>query len=546
MFKHQHIFLLLLMATPFISLGQANQRIEYDAELLIETRQKGKKVKKLIGNVVFKQKTTTMYCDSSLFYSKKNTMEAFGHVRIVDDSVTITSNRLIYDGNSRTAQLRDNVVYTKGEQKLTTNFLDYNMETEVGNYFNNGRLQDSTNVLTSEIGYFYGKEGYALFWNEVELEAPEYNLETDTLRYFTNTKIAKTEGKTRIITEDGTLLHAKGGEFRTVSEQSQFIEGNIETQDYFLEGDELYFDDLKKYYNAIGNVTMRAKDEDIIITGNEGFADKINGISKVFGQALMKRILEKDTFYLAADTLVSIESKYDSAKRILAYNNVKIWRSNLQGIADSASYFLADSLIYLYKDPVFWNNENQIEGDTIFMEITEDRIKQMTLLQNAFLISSDTIGNFNQIKGRNMKAYFTESDIEKIDVMGNGEAIYYVLDDANAAKITTMGMNRILCSDLTIRFKDRELNNISFYKKPEAKFIPPHELTAEDEKLRGFSWRESERPTLKMVLYQDQLPIAPVKKKESKKVPPATKINKEGLPVNKKEMLKNQKGSKND
>lgn len=534
------------MTVPLVSLGQTNKRIQYDAELLIETRQQGKKVKKLIGNVVFKQKTTTMYCDSSFFYSKKNIMEAYGHVKIVDDSVTITSNSLIYDGNSRTAQLRDNVIYTKGEQRLTTDFLDYNMESEVGNYFNEGQLQDSTNVLTSEIGYFYGKESYALFWNQVELEAPEYNLETDTLRYFTKTKVAKTEGKTKIITDDGTVLHAKGGEFRTVSDQSQFIEGNIETEDYFLEGDELYFDDLKKYYNAIGNVTMRAKDENVIITGNEGFADKVNNISKVYGQALMKRVLEKDTFYLAADTLVSIESKYDSAKRILAYNNVKIWRSNLQGIADSASYFLHDSLIYLYEDPVFWNNDNQIEGDTIFIEITEDRVKNMTLLQNAFLISSDTIGNFNQIKGRNMKAYFSESDIEKIDVLGNGEAIYYVLDDANPSSITTMGMNRILCSDLTIRFKDQELNNISFYKKPEAKFIPPHELSTEDEQLRGFSWRESERPTLRVVLYQDQMPEPIHKEKESQKAPPGTRINPEGLPEDKKELLKKSKGSKND
>lgn len=546
MFKHQHIILLLfLVATPFISTGQVNKTIDYDADLLIETRQKRKKVKKLIGNVVFKQKTTTMYCDSSFFHSKKNTMEAFGHVRIVDDSVTITSDRLIYDGNSRIAQLRDNVTYTKGEQQLTTDFLDYNMESEIGNYFNNGQLQDSTNTLNSEIGYFYGKESYALFWNEVKLVAPEYDLRTDTLRYFTNTKIAKTEGQTEILSEDGTILHAKGGEFRTLSEQSQFIEGNIETEDYFLEGDELYFDDLKKYYNATGNVTMRAKNEDVIIIGNEGFADKVNGISKVYGQALMKRILEKDTFYLAADTLVSIESKYDSAKRILAYNNVKIWRSNLQGIADSASYFLHDSLIYLYDDPVFWNNDNQIEGDTIFMEITEDRIKKMTLLQNAFLISSDTIGNFNQIKGRNMKAYFSESDIEKIDVMGNGEAIYYVLDDKNPAKPSTMGMNRILCSDLTIRFKDQELNNISFYTKPEAKFIPPHELTAEDEELRGFSWRESERPSLNDVLYQDQKFI-PEKPKPEPKLHPAAKINKEGLPLDKKELLKKTKGIKND
>lgn len=529
----------LVLTVSLGAVAQTNERIRYKADELFEFREKGEKIRKLTGNVVFKQKTSTMYCDSSLFYVKDNIMEAYGHVRIVDDSVVITSNTLVYNGSSRTAKLRQNVIYTKGEQRLTTDFLDYNMESEVGNYFNNGKLRDSTNVLTSEIGYFYGKANYALFWNDVKLDAPEYILTSDTLRYNTITKVAKTTGKTEILTEDGSVLHAKGGEFRTVNDQSQFIEGNVETADYYLEGDELFFDDLKKYYDATGNVKLTAKNEDVIIVGDEGFADKINGISKIYGHALMKRVLEKDTFYLAADTLVSIESEYDSLKRILAYNNVKMWRFNLQGIADSASYFLSDSLIYLYDDPVFWNRNNQIEGDTVFMEITEDRIKSMTLIRNAFLTSSDTIGNFNQIKGRRMKAFFSESEIEKIDVNGNGEAIYYVLDDADSTNITTMGMNRILCSNLTIRFKDQELNNITFYTKPEARFIPPHELTEQIQRLKGFNWRDDERPTLEEVLYLEE--YTPPQIPEEGKTPPAEIINKEGLPVQKKQLLKNLK-----
>lgn len=525
-------------------LGQTNERIKYKADELFEFREKGEKIRKLTGNVVFKQKTSTMYCDSSFFYVKDNIMEAYGHVKIVDDSVTITSKKLIYDGKSRTAQLRSNVEYKRGEQELYTDFLDYNMETEVANYFNSGELRDTTNILVSEIGYFYAQENYALFWNDVKLTAPEYILTSDTLRYSTISKIAFTEGKTQITSEDGSVLHAKGGEFRTVMDQSQFIEGTIETTDYYIEGDELFFDDLKKYYNAVGNVVMRAKNEDVIIYGKEGFADKENGISKVYGQALMKRVLEADTFYLAADTLVSIESEYDSLKRILAYNNVKMWRFNLQGIADSASYFLHDSVIYLYDDPVFWNNENQIEGDTIFMEITEDRIKNMTLIQNSFLASQDTIDNFNQIKGRRMKAYFSEAEIEKIDVTGNGEAIYYVLDDKDPNNLKTMGMNKILCSDLTIRFEDQKLNNISFYKRPEAKFIPPHELTADIQKLKGFEWREKDRPTLAVVLYQEEPQKPDTEESEENEPLPSVRINKEGLPPAKGVLLKKTKSNK--
>jgi len=529
---------LILLVNSFALQAQKNNRIKYKADDLYEFRKDGEKIRRLIGNVIFAQETSTMYCDSSLYYVENNIMEAYGHVRIIDDSVTITSNKLFYNGTDRTAKLRENVVYTKGEQKLTTDFLDYNMETEVGNYFNNGTLKDSTNTLKSEIGYFYGKQNYALFWNKVSLKAPEYDLFTDTLRYKTITKVAITKGKTEIITEDGAVLHAKGGEFRTEFDQSQFIEGNIETEDYYIEGDNLFFDDLRKYYDAKGNVKMTAKSEDIILYGDEGFADKVNGISKIYGNALMKRVLEQDTFYLSADTLVSIESEYDTAKRILAYHDVKMWRFNLQGIADSASYFLNDSLIYFYDDPLFWNLNNQIEGDTIFMEITENEIKSMTLRKNSFLVAEDTLLNHNQIKGRNMTAYFVEAQLNKIDVSGNGESIYYILDDSDSLDIKLMGMNKIICSDMTIRFKEQQLNNISFYVKPDASFIPPHELTSGIQKLKGYNWRGDQRPEL-IDLLGNRSPLLNKLHPEKKPVEiPTQEIN---LEINKREVLKKAK-----
>lgn len=531
------VFIILF---PGMSVEAQNvDRIKYKADDLFEFRKDGEKIRRLIGNVVFAQKTSTMYCDSSYYYVKDNVMEAFGHVRIVDDSVTITSKKLIYNGQDRTSKLRENVVYTKGDQRLTTDFLDYNMDTEVGNYFNGGKLKDSVNVLTSKTGYYYGLQKYAMFYSEVVLTAPDYVLKSDTLRYNTLPKIAVTEGKTTIITEDESILHAKGGTFRTQIDQSEFVSGTIETIDYYMEGDELFFDDLRKYYNATGNVKLTAKNEDIVITGDDGYSDKTNGVSKVFGNALMKRYLQKDTLYVAADTLVSIESEIDSVKRILAYHNVRVWKSNLQGLADSASYFLKDSLLFFYEEPIFWNLNNQLEGDTVVMEVTEKEIKNMSLLQSAFLATEDTIQNYNQIKGRTMKAVFKESKIDRIFVNGNGESIYYVLDENDPNNIFTLGMNRILCSDMTIRFKNEKLDNISFYIQPEARFIPPHELTPAVQKLSGFEWRGEQRPELKD-LFSDVI-LLPKKSSESEKQLPKEKMDLENRSKKKGKTLKSLK-----
>jgi hypothetical protein len=38
------------------------------------------------------------------------------------------------------------------------------------------------------------------------------------------------------------------------------------------------------------------------------------------------------------------------------------------------------------------------------------------------------------------------------------------------------------------------VNNLSFYVKPDAQFIPPHELKKGDRTLKGFNWKATEKP----------------------------------------------------
>jgi hypothetical protein len=76
-------------------------------------------------------------------------------------------------------------------------------------------------------------------------------------------------------------------------------------------------------------------------------------------------------------------------------------------------------------------------------------------------------------------------------VEGNGECIYYILSD-KTAEMT--GVNKIICSNITIRFKEGKVNNLSFYKQPDGRFIPPQEITEEDIRLKGFVWKQKEKP----------------------------------------------------
>ena len=481
------------------AIAQQKVRLER-ADRLEGGRIDGKRFDSFIGNVIFLHQNATIYCDSAILYRKENNLEAYGHVRIEDgDSITVTSNTLIYNGNNRIAKLRRNVVFTKKTQMtLYTDFLDYDRVKEIATYINGGKIVDSTNVLKSEKGYYDVRRNMASFKTNVVGENPDYTMISDTLQYNTKTKIIYFRDITELTDVDGNVFVYSSGLYNTLIDKSDFSKGYIESESYFLFGDRLVFDDIKGFYTASENVKMIAKENDLIILGDKAEYWKSEKITIVYENALLKMLTNEDTIYVSADTLVSIDAEEDINKRLLAYHNVKIYKNDLQGIADSLVYFQADSVLSLYGDPVLWTMGNQMTSDHIDIEIANQTISILHLKSNSFVISIDSSANFNQVKGRDMDAVFKDQQLSKVYVYGNGESIFFMMADDDS---TLIGMNKILCSDMTLNFINSKLSDITFYTNNEGKFIPPHELKEPDKRLTGFTWRYNEKPG-----YEDVVP----------------------------------------
>ena len=484
----------------------------------------GTAYQKLIGNVQLVQDDTRIYGDSVILYRDRNATEVFGDIVRIEkgDTITITGGQLLYDGNGRIAKMRDKVVYRDPSMTLYTDYLDFDMQRNLAYYFEGGKLVDTANVLTSRRGSYHTVTHLAAFKDSVLLETSDYDLRSDTLEYNTETQIAYTQGPTEIISnkKDSDLLYAEAGsEFKTTEQQSVFRLGTIETAEYLISADYLFVDDLNREYVARQNVEMVAKNNDVIITGDTAIYQRENGRATVYGHPLMKRIMDLDTLYMTADTLVSIEDSIPARERILAYNDVKIFREDLQGVADSLAYRIVDSTLYFYQDPVLWSQENQISADSIHLEIRKAKIHALYTVDNSFVVSKDTINNYNQIKGRDMKASFSEGNISRVDVTGNGESIYYILEEDSIL----VGMNRILSSDIRIDFANNELDKIRTRPKTEGSLIPPHEIVEDNERLNGFKWQASRRPTREEVI--SATPLADRLGKESGEIalPPVRK-----------------------
>jgi lipopolysaccharide export system protein LptA len=464
----------------------------------------GEQFQKLIGDVVLEQNQTTIYCDSAYLYKNRNFVEAFGKVRITEgDSITITGKKLEYDGNAKVAKLRQDVVFTKlATATLYTDILDYDRVTNMATYIRGGRLVDSLNVLTSKKGYYNSNTNMASFKREVEVKNPDYTMYADSMQYNSRTNVIFFRTPTTVVGKDSSSFVYNLGEYDTKTKESIFESGYGESAEYKIKSDYYELDDLRKIYKTRGNVVMTSKKENLLIYGQSADYYKEKGLSKVYNNAYLAKVTDQDTLFMSADTLISIENEDPKKKRLLAYHHVKVYRPDMRGLADSVEYRSADSTIYFYKDPILWSEGNQMTADSISMLIKNNNIDRIFLKANAFVISRDTLINFNQIKGRKMEAKFRSGKINEVVVTGNGESVYFALQEnkKDSVDAKAMGLNKIICSDITIRFSNGQVNNLTFFKKPDAQFIPPHEMQEEDKRLPGFDWREDEKPERKDVV----------------------------------------------
>ncbi|WFA77632.1 hypothetical protein OGI71_16380 [Sphingobacterium sp. ML3W] len=187
----------------------------------------------------------------------------------------------------------------------------------------------------------------------------------------------------------------------------------------------------------------------------------------------------------------------DTAKtRILkAYYNARLFKSDLQAVADSMYYGMQDSMFRLMGKPMMWAENSQISGDTIFLQVKNQKLDNSLLVGNAFMVNatSDSL-KFNQIKGRKITSFFTNNRMERLFVDGNAENIFYNIDEKT--NITTE-----LVHDRSSRFKilmeNNKLQEYVSIRKVDGKVYPIAEVTADKEFLPNFTWRPEDRPKSK-------------------------------------------------
>ncbi len=485
----------------------------------------------LIGNVKCEHDGAFLNCDTALLYEKENKLEAFGHVLISKgDSITVTGQKLNYDGKTKTATLTGSVVCTEKDMVLTTNLLTFDVGNSIANYYDGGTIVNKENTLKSKNGHYYSLSKELAFHYDVELINPDYTMNSDTLLYNTASKTAYFLGPS-IITSKTDYIYCRNGWYDTDKDQAQFSkDALLVTKDQKLKGDSLFYDRNKKFGKAFKNVMLIDTGQKSILFGDYIEYQQKDSKALVTKKAMFAKIVNGDTLFLAADTIrhFNVDSLHNFLK---AYHHVKLYKRDIQALADSAIGSTKDSIIQLFKSPVFWSHHSQATARTIKVFLKDSTIKSIRFEGNAFLIqlvdSLDSVPKYNQLLGKRIDAFFENDTIRKATINGNAQILYYVTN-----KNKPLGLNKTSCENINLCFKESDIVRVTTSSLTDGDIQPLKEIDVANARLKGFTWLYKNRPRSRFELHEkEQVTIKvsevkpEIKKSESIPIKKKTKKN---------------------
>ena len=486
---------------PKANRNQTNKVFLENADILKANEYISRDYQVLKGNVRFRRGDMYMFCDSAYFYAETSSLDAFGNVRMTQgDTLWVYSDVLHYYGDQGVAELRSNVRLENRSTTLLTDALDYEINSNVGYYFDGGTIVDNRNntELKSQYGRYELDTKQAEFSRDVHLINDRYEMFTDMLDYNTQTHIAHITSETLIVSDSNTI-NTTNGWYNTSADDATLYERAVITakDGKTLLGDTVYYNRKRNYGEARGNVVITDPTNKVILDGDYGYHDDNAHYSYVTRRARAREFSQKDTIYLHADTLCTLinhvvnDSVNDSVRVLRAFNQVRFYRNDVQGICDSLQLSEADTIINMYNHAVVWNLERQIFGDEINVHLNDSAADWAMLPLGGFM--AEHLGEiyYDQLSGKKMKAWFEEKELRRLDVDGNVQVIMFPQEkDSTYNKMVSAES-----SYMRLNLKPKqEVDRITMWPEVSGKVTPLYLAKKADLYLPQFQWYDALRP----------------------------------------------------
>ena len=474
----------------------------------------------LVGDVRFSHEGVLMYCDSALYYESTNSFDAFGNVRMNQgDTLKLNSEVLYYDGLDRLARARYDVVFKHGTMTIYTDSLDYDRLYDLGYFFEGGRVLDHDNQLTSDWGEYSPATHKAVFNYNVRLvnpappAKPETVLISDTLHYNTETAIAHIVGPSNI--ENGeNHIYSELGYYDTQAKHTHLLDRSILSNNgKRLIGDSVVWNDDIAIAEAFGNVVYTDVVNKNMFTGEYCYYNDNTGYVMATDSAVVIDYSQQDTMYAHADTIkvFTYNIDTDSTYRIVhAYYHMRAFRRDIQAVCDSLVYDTRDSVLFMYCDPILWQEGQQQLGEEIRIFFSGEDIDSIQVLRQALSVEKIDSIHYNQVAGHEMHSYFKGGELYLSTSEGNVFVNYYPFDEDSIM----VELNYTETSLLKMYVNNRRVDHI-WMPAATGVMYPIPLIPADKYYLQNFAWFDYIRPVDRYDLFEWRPKKAGTELKES-------------------------------
>lgn len=201
---------------------------------------------------------------------------------------------------------------------------------------------------------------------------------------------------------------------------------------------------------------------------------------------------------VAQDEVKERDSLY---RVVLAYGNVRSYRSDFQMVCDSLVANSYDTILNLYVAPIIWSDKNQITAEQMDIYTRDGDLDFADFFGTPIMASQVIPGDttyINQVAGKEMRALFENNNVTQNDVTGNVQTIYYMQDDVTL-EVNTIAY--IESGSATFFIVDQQLDGVIYRQNPNYTFAPlnrkPSSMLVY---LPNFKWESALRPTKSSIL----------------------------------------------
>jgi lipopolysaccharide export system protein LptA len=492
-------------------------------------------------NVKIEHEGVIMECDSAVLWPD-GIFEAFGNTKVTSGATIVTGDKMIYSEITGKANVKGRIVYlTDGGSTLRTSEVDFDTGPEIGYFEHEGTIVDSFRTLESQKGYYYSKIKEFEFIGQVQSDTKDYVLQSDSMKYNTDTKLFTFYSNTHIWSENGYLYCDKG--WYDSDKDIMFFYSNSymlsSKQEIFA--DSIYYENLNRKGRLYSNIqvtdtaqkTIALADfadfdmntEDFLMRRNPSIimyddkdsvfirADTLYSITKTIKIAVPKNdslsltpdtvsvdVAIFDTTSVAADSILperlqhvadTVEYVDSTYKELFAFKDAKLYRKDFQLRSDSMYFNNLDSIWRTYYNPILWDGKKmQITSDSMKFYMKNGEMEHADFNGNAMVVvpegDPDSAMYFNQVKSKNMKAYLSNSQLTVFEAMGNAQTIAFSLNDFT--------MNRTEAATFKVFFESGKARQICYYGDPTGNNNPLFLVREDEIKLPGYRWEIDLRP----------------------------------------------------